>query len=80
MERKPDYQNGITKVGRLSRRIIEKLEYSKKINRNNKRSHKEAIWQKKKESTRAEDKRQHVAGGQKYPIKLTLKEVGPEKI
>jgi len=43
MERKPDYQNGITKVGRLSRRIIEKLGYSKKINRNNKRSHKEAI-------------------------------------
>jgi len=43
MERKPDYQNGITKVGRLSRRIIEKLGYSKKINRNNKRSYKEAI-------------------------------------
>jgi len=80
MERKSNCQNKITKVGRLYRRIIKKLGYSKKINRNNKKSYKEAIWQEKKESIRTEDKRQYMAGGQKYSIESTLKEVRPEKI
>jgi len=43
MKRKPDCQNGITKVERLFRRVIEELEYSKEINRDSKRSYEEAI-------------------------------------
>jgi len=43
MERRLDYKNGITKIGRLSRRTIEELERSKEINENSKRSYKEAI-------------------------------------
>jgi len=80
MKRKPDCQNGITKVERLFRRVIEELEYSKEINRDSKRSYEEAIQQKKKEFTRTKGRRQHVARGQKYPIESTLKEAELEKI
>ena len=80
MKRRPKYQTGITKVRKLSRRITEKLEYSKAMNRNNKRSYEKAIQQEKMEPTRTKSRRQDVAGGQKYPIKITLKEARPEKI
>ena len=43
MERRLDYKNGITKIGRLFRRTTEELERSKKINKNGKRSYKEVI-------------------------------------
>ena len=37
---------------------------------------KEAIRQEKTGSSRTKSRRQHVAGEQEYPFKLTLKEVG----
>ena len=38
--------------------------------------HEKAIWQEKAKSLKTEGWRQHVAREQKYPIELTLKEVG----
>jgi len=43
MERRLDCKNGITKIGRLSRRTTEELERSKEINRNGKKSYEEEI-------------------------------------
>ena len=48
--------------------------------KNNKRSYKETIWQKKKKSTKTEKRKQCVAESQEYPFKLTLKEAELEKI
>lgn len=56
MEGKSGYQYEITKIGNFPRRATEKLESSKEINRNSKKN-KEAIWQKKKKSTRVKDRR-----------------------
>ena len=48
---------------------------NKIINRNNKKSYKEAIWQEKTKFLEIEARRQYVVGSKKYPIKMTLKEV-----
>ena len=47
---------------------------------NDKRNHKETVWQEDMEPIRIEEKRQHIAGGQEYPFGLTLKEARLEKI
>ena len=73
IERKPYYEDRITKTREFSSKTTKKLENSKK-------SHKKVIWQKKKESTRTEGWGQHVARSQKYPFKLILKEAGPKEI
>ena len=57
MEREPNSENRITKVGEFSQETTRKLGSSKEINRNDKRSHKETVQQKKAESTRIEGKR-----------------------
>ena len=41
---------------------------------------KPAVWQEKTKPTRTKGRRQCVVESQKYPVKLTLKEAGPEKI
>jgi len=43
MKRRPDCQNRITKVRKLSRRTTEKLGSNKAINGNGKRCHKETV-------------------------------------
>jgi len=43
MEREPDSKDGITKAGRFSQVTIKKLESNKEVNRNSKKSYKEAI-------------------------------------
>ena len=63
MKRRPDYKNIITKTERLSKGTTEKLERSKEINGNGKRSYEEAIWQEKMKSTRTEGRWQHMVGG-----------------
>jgi len=56
------------------------LESSKKVNGNDKRSHKEAIQQKEAKVPRIEERKHCVAESQKYSLESTLKEAGPEKI
>ena len=73
MKRRPDCQNRITKVRKLSRRTTEKLGSNKAINGNGKRCHKETVWQEEMKPTRTEGRWQHVGGDQEYPIKSTLK-------
>ena len=80
MEGEPDNKKRITKTEKLPKRITKELEQSKNIDRYSKRSHKEIVWQEKKEPTRIEDWRQHVVGSQKYPFKVILKEAGPKEI
>ena len=63
MERRPDGENRITKVGEFPWETTKKLRNSKEINGNCKRNYKEAIWQKKTKPTRIERRRQHVARG-----------------
>ena len=64
----------------MSRRIshwnTEKLGTEDKDNGRSIRKDKEAVWQEKAESSRTKGRRQCVAGEQKYPFELTLKEVG----
>ena len=59
--------------GRPNNGVTEELEKSKDIDKNSKRSHKKAVWQEKQgDNIWLEAK--------KYPIKITFKEAGPEKI
>jgi len=43
MERNPDSKDRITKTGRFPQRTTKKLESSKKVNENGKRSYKETV-------------------------------------
>ena len=76
MERQPCGTVRDSKSGRVSYRITKELGTGYKGNRRGIEEHKKAIWQEKTKSSRTEGWRQHVAREQKYPIKLTLKEVG----
>ena len=80
MEGEPNNKNRITKTEWLSRRITKELEQSKNINGYGKRSYKKAVQQEKKKPIRIKGWRQHVAGSQKYPLKMTLKETRPKEI
>ena len=80
MEEEPDNKNWITKTEWLPRRITKKLGQSKNINRDGKKSYEKVVWQEKKESIRIKDWRQHVARSQKYPLKITFKEIEPKEI
>ena len=80
MEEGPNNKNRITKTEWLSWRITKKLGQSKEIDGYSKKSHKEAIQQEKKKSTRIEGWGQYMARSQKYPFKVTLKEAGLKKI
>ena len=63
MEREPDSENRITKVREFLWRTTKKLESSKEIDGNGKRSYEETVQQKKVEFIRIEERRQHVTGG-----------------
>ena len=54
MERESDSENRITKTERFSWRTTKKLRRSENVDRNSKRSYKEAVWQKEKKFTRIE--------------------------
>ena len=72
MEREPDSENRITKTGNFSQKTTKKLENSKEVNKNGKRSHEKVVWQEKAKLARIEEKRQYVARSQKYSFELTL--------
>ena len=55
MERKPYCEDRITKTGKFPLRITRKLENSKEVDEDGKRSHKEVVQQEKEESTRIEN-------------------------
>jgi len=80
MERGPNSKDEITKARRFPQGTAKKLESIKKVNGNDKRSHKDAIQQEEAKVTRIEEGKQCVAGSQEYSLESTLKEVGPEKI
>jgi len=80
MERELNCENGITKTGRLSQQITNKLKKSKRINGNSKRNYEKAIEQEEKKSTRIKGERQHVVRSKKYSFEQTLKEARPKKI
>ena len=80
MERQPYGTNGVPKIRRISYRTIKKLGRSYEVNKSSTRNNEEAVWQKMKESSRVKERRQYMAGKQKYPFEQTLKEVGPKKI
>ena len=71
---------GVSKIRRIPHRITEGLGAGHKVNRRSTKEYEEAVWQEKMKSLRIESWRQCVVGEQKYPIKLTLKEVGPKTI
>ena len=52
MEGEPYYKDRITKTRKLYSKITRKLESSKEVNKDSKKSHEETVWQKKKEFTR----------------------------
>ena len=62
LKRKFDSIDRVSKIRRISHRITKKLERSYKINKNSKRSDKEAIWQEKKEFTRIASRKQYMVG------------------
>ena len=43
MEREPDSENRITKTGKFSQKTTKKLENSKEVNKNGKRSHEKVV-------------------------------------
>ena len=61
MERGPNSENRITKTGNFSQETTKKLENSKEVNKNGKRSHNKVVWQEKAEPARIEKRRQYVA-------------------
>ena len=61
MEREPNSENKITKTGNFSQKTTNKLENSKKVNKNGKRSYEKVVWQEKAELVRIKKKRQYVA-------------------
>jgi len=65
-----------SKSGRVSCKTIEELETGYKGNERSTEEHEKTIPQEKVKFSRTEGWRQHVAREQKYPIELTLKEVG----
>jgi len=77
MKGEPSSEDRITKARRFPQKTTKKLEYSKKVNGNSKKSYEETVQQKEKKFTRIE-RRQHVVRSKKYPFKLTLKEAEPE--
>ena len=76
MERQPCGTVRDSKSGRISCRTTEELGTGYKGNKRSTEEHEKAIQQEKVKFSRTEDWRQHVARKQKYPIELTLKEVG----
>jgi len=52
IEEGSDSENRITKTGKFSWEIIRKLGSSKEVNGNDKKSYKEAVWQKETQFTR----------------------------
>jgi len=65
-----------SKSERVSCRTTEELGTGYKDNGRSTEEHEKTIQQEKAKSSRTEDWRQYVAREQKYPIELTLKEVG----
>ena len=63
MERGPNSKNKVTKTREFSWKTTKKLGSNEEINRNSKRSHEKTVQQKEIESTRIEERRQHVAEG-----------------
>ena len=76
MKRRPCGTVRDSKSGRVYCRTTEELEIGHKDNGRGIEEHEKAIWQEKAKSLKTEGWRQHVAREQKYPIELTLKEVG----
>ena len=76
MERWPCGTIKVSKSRKVSCRITEKLRVGYEVNGRSTEEHKKAVWQEKMKSSRIKDWRQCVAREQKYPIKLTFKEVG----
>ena len=60
LKRKFDSIDRVFKIRRISHRITKKLERSYKVNKNSKRSDKEAILQEKKEFTRIASRKQYM--------------------
>ena len=60
----------------IRKEVTGKLEACNTSNGRKLKEHEETVQQKKKEPSRSKGQRTHVAGEQKYPVKLTLKEVG----
>ena len=66
MERQSHGTNGVSKIRRVSYRIVKKLGGSYKINGSGTGSYEETIWQEKKKHSRIEDWRKHVVGSQEH--------------
>ena len=76
MERQPCGTIRDSKGGRVSCKTTEELGTGYKGNRRSTEEHEKTIQQEKVKSSRTEGWRQHMAREHKYPIELTLKEVG----
>jgi len=76
LERGPHGTNGVVTSRGICEEVTGKLEACGTSNGRKPKEHEETVRQKKKESSRSKDRRTCVAGERKYPVKLTLKEVG----
>jgi len=76
LERGPHGTNGVATSRGIRKEVTGKLEACDTSNGRKPKEHEEIVPQKKKESSRSKGQRTCVAGEQKYPVKLTLKEVG----
>jgi len=79
MERELNCENGITKTGRLSQQITNKLKKSKRINGNSKRNYEKAIEQEEKKSTRIKGERQHVVRSKKIHLNRPSKKLDQKR-
>jgi len=75
LERGPHGTNGVATSRGIRKEVTRKLEACDTSNGRKPKEHEETVQQKKKEFSRSKGRRTHVAGEQKYPVKLTLKEV-----
>ena len=80
MKERPGSKDRITKTRDFPRGTIEELGSSKDINRKDKESYEETLWQEKIKLSRVETRRQHVVGSQKHPVKMIFKEAKWKKI
>jgi len=80
LERRPYGSNGDTTSRRIHKEYTKKLGTCSTSNGRSPEEHEMAVRQKEKELSRPEGWLSCVAGEQKYPVKLTLKEARQQKI
>ena len=80
MEGQPCGTNRVSKIERISHRIIKELGTGHKVNGRGIEEYEKTVWQEEKKPLRIKGWGQCVVRKQKYPIKSTLKEARPKVI